>query len=166
MQAAGRRVPRGAPRTGRADRPAAPHARQRPARRTAGPAPQCGPSCRPGTAPPPRAGRSPCTGRHGDRLLNADYAWRVLHRDASDFLARCRAGAWYAPPGIPEFADDIARLAWTENSLRAVERAAPRVAWNAGLIQLIQHAVIVLKVVPAGDQAPLPLRQLVDVLAR
>ena len=100
-------------------------------------------------------------GRHGEQLLDADIAWRNLHRDASGLLARYRVGTWYAPPGIPYFAGDVARLVWTENTLRT----APRIARDTGLVNLIERAITVLKAVPADDQALLPLRQLIDVLA-
>lgn len=92
-------------------------------------------------------------GRHGDELLGADRAWRVLHRDASDVLARYRSGTFHPNFVLIAFAGDIARLAWTENSLRAAARTAPEGVWNSGLVTLLDNAAVVLTVVRGDDQA-------------
>ena len=101
----------------------------------------------------------------GDELLAADSAWRALHQDSSGLLAGYRSGAFRPGPAVVAFAGDVARLAWTENSLRAAARTAHGNVRAAGLAGMLDQAAVVLRAVPADDRALLPLRQLFDALA-
>lgn len=87
----------------------------------------------------------------------ADIAWCVLARDAEALLRDYESGQWLPYEAELRFAEDLARLPWTETSLRAAQRTAP----VGRLSLLLDNACFVLRY----TEALLPLRRLVDVLA-
>lgn len=97
-----------------------------------------------------------------DHMGPADLAWRVLTRDAETLLQDYERGQWLPYEAELRFAEDLARIAWTETSLRAAQRTAPPYG-RAPL--LLDNACFVLRYTDDRDPALLPLRRLVDVLA-
>lgn len=91
----------------------------------------------------------------------ADVAWRVLTRDAEALLQDYENKQWLPYKAELRFAEDLARLPWTETSLRAAQRTAP----HGRLSPLLDHACLVLRHTNSHDPALLPLRHLVDILA-
>jgi hypothetical protein len=91
----------------------------------------------------------------------ADVAWRVLTRDAEALLQHYESGQWLPCRAELRFAEDLARLPWTETSLRAAQRTAP----NGRLSPLLDNACFVLRHTDSHDPALLPLRHLLDILA-
>ncbi|MGW6979591.1 hypothetical protein ACWGE1_09105 [Streptomyces sp. NPDC054932] len=98
----------------------------------------------------------------------ADLAWRVVERDATTLLAAYEERRWIPYRGELEFAAGLARMAWTEESVRAAVRDADDTVY-AG--KLVQHALeggsayLLLHHVAPDDAALHSLRRLVDVLA-
>ncbi|MBY8868704.1 hypothetical protein [Streptomyces sennicomposti] len=91
----------------------------------------------------------------------ADLAWCVLSRDAETLLQDYESGQWLPYQAELRFAEDLARLPWTETTVRTAQRTAP-----AGrLALLLDNACFVLRYTDGRDPALLPLRRLVDVLA-
>jgi hypothetical protein len=96
-----------------------------------------------------------------DRMGSADVAWRVLTRDAEALLRDYENGQWLPYEAELRFAENLARLAWTEDSIRTAQRTAP-----AGRVSLLlDNTAFVLRYTDGRDPALLPLRRLVDVLA-
>jgi hypothetical protein len=92
----------------------------------------------------------------------ADIAWCVLTRDAEALLRDYESGQWLPYEAELRFAEDLARLPWTETSLRAAQQTAPP---YGRVPLLLDNACFVLRYTDSRDPALLPLRRLVDVLA-
>ncbi|MFF4324583.1 hypothetical protein [Streptomyces sp. NPDC001568] len=65
-----------------------------------------------------------------------------------------------------EFAAGLARMVWTEESMRTAVREADNLVYAGRLLRALDNnAIIVLRHVPADDLALHSLRGLIDVLA-
>ncbi|WP_157968711.1 hypothetical protein [Streptomyces geranii] len=113
-----------------------------------------------GLCEPCRSGRP---ARDEPEVGPADIAWYVLTRDVSALQHRYDSELWHPSMAELEFAETLARLHWTEESIRSAERAAP--PGTGPLALLVDNAAFVLRYADARDTALLPLRRLVDVLA-
>ncbi|GGN47432.1 hypothetical protein [Streptomyces fuscichromogenes] len=96
-----------------------------------------------------------------DRMGPADVAWRVLTRDAEALLRDYKSGQWLPYEAELRFTESLARLTWTEDSIRAAQRTVPQ----GKVSLLLDNTAFVLRYTDARDPALLPLRRLVDVLA-
>ncbi|MFD5575255.1 MULTISPECIES: hypothetical protein [Streptomyces] len=97
----------------------------------------------------------------------ADLAWRVVERDATTLLAAYEERRWLPYGGELEFAADLARMPWTEESVRAAVRDADDTAYAGKLVRALEggSAYLLLRHVAPDDPAVRSLRRLVDVLA-
>ncbi|UQW99132.1 hypothetical protein [Streptomyces sp. RerS4] len=98
----------------------------------------------------------------------ADGAWRVVERCATELLAAYEAGRWIPHAQELEFTAGLARVAWSEASVRSAVRDAGRTALAGRLVRdvlLGGRVYLVLANVSADDPALHSLRRLVDVLA-
>ncbi|MFF7764181.1 hypothetical protein [Streptomyces griseorubiginosus] len=76
---------------------------------------------------------------------------------------RYENGLWLPSLVELQFAEELARLHWTEAPIQAAKRTAP--AGSDRLSLLLDNTAFVLRYAVARDLALLPLRNLVDVLA-
>ena len=97
-----------------------------------------------------------------DHMGPADVAWRVLTRDAEALLQDYESGQWIPYEAELRFAEGLARIPWTETSLRTEQRTAPP---YGRVPLLLDNACFVLRHTDNRDPALQPLRRLVDVLA-
>ncbi|MFF3015390.1 hypothetical protein [Streptomyces sp. NPDC057939] len=105
-------------------------------------------------------------GRQHDELGPIDIAWRALDHDASRLLTAYEQGLWVPSGGEVEFAAGLARMAWTEESMRTAVRDACNLVYAGRLLRALDNnAIIVLRHVPADDPALHALRRLVHVVA-
>lgn len=105
-------------------------------------------------------------GRAFTRLGPADLAWRALERDATDLLTAYQQGFW--APRLPEleFAGAVARMPWSQDSMRTALLEADNLVYAGRLARALDNnAVVVLQYVPADDPAFHSLRRLIGVLA-
>ncbi|WP_316779725.1 hypothetical protein [Streptomyces sasae] len=72
-------------------------------------------------------------------------------------------GTWIPLAEELQFAGQLARLPWTEGTIRAAKREAP--LGTECLTLLLDNLAVVLRYTDARDPAVLPLRAFVDVLA-
>ncbi|EFL20005.1 predicted protein [Streptomyces sp. C] len=125
--------------------------------------PASGPSRRVGLCAYCQVGRP---GRERDELGPADVAWRALERDATRLLTAHEQGHWTPSDGEAEFAAGLARMPWTEESMRTAVREASNIVYAGRLLRALDNnAIVVLRHVPPDDRALHSLRRLVDVLA-
>jgi hypothetical protein len=113
-----------------------------------------------GLCEPCRSGRP---ARDAPDIGPADIAWCVLTRDVNALQQRYDSELWHPSMAELQLAEGLARVPWTEESIRAAERAAPPGAGRLAL--LLDNAAFVLRYADARDPALLPLRRLIDVLA-
>ncbi|MFF3088822.1 hypothetical protein ACFVRB_27835 [Streptomyces nojiriensis] len=110
-----------------------------------------------------------CLGRPSRKqteLGSADLAWRALERDVTRLLAGHEQGLWSPSNGELEFAAGVARMPWSEESMRTAVREAHSLACSGRLVRALdKNAFVVLRHVPADDPALHSLRRLVDLLA-
>lgn len=106
--------------------------------------------------------RSGRPARDSPDLGAADLSWCVLAREAEALLQDYVGGQWLPYEAELHFAGDLARIPWTETSLRAAQQTAPP---YGRLHLLLDNACFVLRYTDSHDPALLPLRRLVDVLA-
>ncbi|MFE1413426.1 hypothetical protein ACFW6F_21895 [Streptomyces sp. NPDC058746] len=97
----------------------------------------------------------------------ADLAWRAVERDVTTLLAAYEECRWLPQQGELEFAAGLARMAWTEESIRAAVRDAGDNVSGGKLVHVLESGstYLVLRHVAADDPAQHSLRRLVDVLA-
>ncbi|MFK0203457.1 hypothetical protein [Streptomyces lavendulae] len=97
----------------------------------------------------------------------ADLAWQVVECDATTLLAAYKERRWLPNRGELEFAAGLARMVWTEESVRAAVRDADDTVFGGRLVHALEggSAYILLHHVAADDPALHSLRSLVDVLA-
>lgn len=96
----------------------------------------------------------------------ADLAWRVVEHDAATLFAAYQELRWVPCRGELEFAAGLARMSWTEESMRAAVRDADSRVVGGKLVRALnRNAYFVLRHVAATDPALRSLRRLVDVLA-
>ncbi|MFJ5548581.1 hypothetical protein [Streptomyces sp. NPDC093225] len=100
-------------------------------------------------------------GRGRTDLGPADDLWWVLTRDAEALRGAFASGEWVPYPSELAFAEALALAAWSEDAIRAAQRAAPR----GRLALLLDNLALVLRFTPGHDPAFTPVRRLVDVLA-
>ncbi|MFE6085998.1 hypothetical protein [Streptomyces virginiae] len=95
----------------------------------------------------------------------ADLAWQVVERYATTLLAEYEQRLWFPSPGELEFAAGLARMPWTEESVRAAVRDADDTGGR--LVHALEGGsdYTLLHHVAADDPALHSLRRLVDVLA-
>lgn len=101
-----------------------------------------------------------CTGRYP-----AGQVGRVDHVHGSGKTHKERR--WLPYRGELEFAAGLARMAWTEESVRAAVREADDTVFGGKLVRVLEggSAYLLLRHVAAADPALYSLRRLVDVLA-
>jgi hypothetical protein len=121
---------------------------------------------RPAAGPPRPVGLCvPChsgrPARQSCDLGPADFAWRVLSRDAEDLRLDYASGQWLPYAAELRFAEDLARTPWTETAMRTAQRTAP----PGRLSLLLNNAIFVLRHTEAQDPALRPFRCLIDALA-
>ncbi|MFE5720510.1 hypothetical protein [Streptomyces erythrochromogenes] len=105
-------------------------------------------------------------GRADNELSAADLAWRASDHDATTLLAAFQDGSWTPSAGELEFAADLARMPWTESSLRTALRETSNLVYAGRLVRALDNnALVVLQHVPADDRALHAPRRLVDALA-
>ncbi|MFE5521510.1 hypothetical protein ACFQ9Q_27880 [Streptomyces virginiae] len=96
----------------------------------------------------------------------ADLAWRVLERDVSHLLTAHQQGHWAPSDGELEFAAGLARMPWTEESMRTALREVNDLVYSGRLARALDNnAIVVLRHVTADDRALHSLRRLIDLLA-
>ncbi|MFD8789451.1 hypothetical protein [Streptomyces vinaceus] len=99
-------------------------------------------------------------------LGSADLAWRALEGDVTRLLAGHEQGLWNPSDGELEFAAGLARMPWSEESMRTAVREAHSLAYAGRLVRALDNnAIVVPRHVPADDRALHSLRRLVDLLA-
>ncbi|MEU4729571.1 hypothetical protein [Streptomyces sp. NPDC023588] len=101
------------------------------------------------------------------QLGPADLAWRVVESYATTLLAAYEERRWIPYRGELEFAAGLARMAWTEESVRAAVRDADDTVYAGKLVHALEggSAYLLLHHVAPNDPALHSLRRLVDVLA-
>jgi hypothetical protein len=99
--------------------------------------------------------------RDSGDLGPADLAWRILARDVGALREAYGTGQWLPYEAELRFAEDLARVAWTEDAMRTAQRTAP----PGRIAGLLDNAAFFLRYADGRDPALLPLRQLIDVLA-
>ncbi|MFJ2651860.1 hypothetical protein ACIO1C_34690 [Streptomyces sp. NPDC087420] len=110
--------------------------------------PAAGPPRNVSLCEPCRSGRP---ARDSPGLEPADHAWCVLARDAGSLLWDYENGQWLPYKAELRFAEDLAYLRWTENTMRTAQRTA-----LAGRLALLfDNACFVLRYAPARDLLPL-----------
>ncbi|AWZ06866.1 MULTISPECIES: hypothetical protein [unclassified Streptomyces] len=97
----------------------------------------------------------------------ADLVWRAVERDATTLLSAYEERRWIPYQGELEFAAGLARMPWTEESMRAAVRDADSTGIDGKLIHALEsgNAYLLLRHVAPDDSALHSLRRLVDVLA-
>ena len=113
-----------------------------------------------GLCGPCRSGRP---ARDSPDIGPADISWQVLIRDVTALQHRYENRLWQPSAVELQFAENLARMHWTEESIRAAESTAP--LGTHCLALLLANTAFVLRYTDARDPALLPLRRLVDVLA-
>ncbi|MFE2129151.1 hypothetical protein [Streptomyces amritsarensis] len=89
--------------------------------------------------------------REAKRLGPADLAWRVLERDVTSLLTAYEDGRWIAQTGELEFAAGLARMPWTEESMRAAVDDTDDYVYAGKLVRALEgNAYSVLRHVAAG----------------
>ncbi|MEU7067199.1 hypothetical protein [Streptomyces sp. NPDC046161] len=91
----------------------------------------------------------------------------MLERDATSLLTAYETGLWSPDREELQFAGALARMAWSQESMRTALREVNNLAYAGRLARALDNnAVVVLQQVPADDPALFSVRRLVDVLAR
>ncbi|MEV7417699.1 hypothetical protein [Streptomyces sp. NPDC089919] len=112
---------------------------------------------------PCHAGRP---GRDDDVLLAVDFAWRTLHGDATALLQAYAEHQWIPSRAEGEFAGDLARTRWCEESMRAAVRGAGDEVLAGRLVGVLHPtAYVVLRDVAPADPSLHSLRCLIDTVA-
>ncbi|MGW7064620.1 hypothetical protein ACWGHM_39805 [Streptomyces sp. NPDC054904] len=105
-------------------------------------------------------------GRRQPGLGPADLAWRRLERDVARLNTAYERDRWIPSADELEFTAGLARMPWTEQTIRTALREAGNSVRIGRLARLLNgDAITVLRHVSADDPALHALRRLVDVLA-
>lgn len=99
-------------------------------------------------------------------LRPADFYWAALEQQATQLLTAFKTGQWVPYAQELVFAENLARFAWTEETLRAAVRAADPWTTTGRLVRILDsNAFFLLRDIPATDPALHTLRRLIDTLA-
>lgn len=97
----------------------------------------------------------------------ADQAWRVVERHATTLRSAYENRRWIPRPGELALAVGLARIPWTEESVRAAVREGDPTIHGGQLIQVLEGGCLYLLLAHASADDPSlhSLRRLIDVLA-
>ncbi|MCK7624997.1 hypothetical protein MUU72_18100 [Streptomyces sp. RS10V-4] len=112
---------------------------------------------------------TPCSedrpGRRRRELIEEDFSWQVMARQAHDLADAYAAGRWLPYEDEHRWALGLARTYWTRPALEAALRD-PNPYLRAGrLVRVVEPLPRILGVVGAGDRALRPAQALLDTLA-
>ncbi|MFK0045921.1 hypothetical protein ACIQU4_17695 [Streptomyces sp. NPDC090741] len=90
----------------------------------------------------------------------------MLERDVTHLLAAHGQGHWIPSDGELGFAAGLARMPWTEESMRAAVREVDNLVYAGRLLRALDNnAIVVLRHTAADDLALHSLCRLIDALA-
>ncbi|WP_234430568.1 hypothetical protein [Streptomyces sp. NRRL F-4489] len=104
-------------------------------------------------------------GRRRRELIDEDFSWQMMARQAHDLADAYTAGRWLPYEDEHRWALGLARTYWTRPALEAALRD-PNPYLRAGrLVRVVEPLPRILGVVGPGDRALRPVQALLDTLA-
>ncbi|MFK0293322.1 hypothetical protein ACIQU6_22985 [Streptomyces sp. NPDC090442] len=104
-------------------------------------------------------------GRRRRELIEEDFSWQVMSRQAHDLADAYAAGRWLPYEDEHRWALGLARTYWTRPALEAALRD-PNPYLRAGrLVRVVEPLPRILGIVGPGDRSLRPVQALLDTLA-